>query len=882
MLRKVALALMVLPILLFGVSAYAVDTSDYKWVGGDKKWGIDENGDMVPLVTNTYQLGTTTLYPSGIVLNGQLKESWGSVVSPMTDASGYVYPTDSGGVYRLYDAGYLSLGAGTAIDVYVLFDTDDDDWYIGRDDTDNDFAIGVGSTLGTDERISITDDATSTIVVIGDGVNAEDKQITFDGNALDYYIGYDDSADDLVFGVDSTVGTKPCFSILNETTPLLYVHNGIDAFGAVDLDVGSADVTDVTVVTDGGTLVLDGTITLTSLDVISNATDDTVRVASEDAASVLEVYTPLTSNGDSTLLLTADADADAGDRMAISHDGATNSMFFQSDTASADTLATILTLAKTGIITTTAAINVEVDDASNTTVSDVLNLQHFTSGTAAAGIGAGLTFDLENGVGTEEEHAYIDIVATSSTDGAEDTDVVIGVMSAGALAEVVRVVAASSATVGDSLIITSNTTETNAITDILSLANVTGTAAANTGLGITWDFEDASGAEEQASLDVQLIDETNATEDADFIFSQQSAGAVTETLRIAGTQSATASSRLQFTGTTSETNGIVDILTLIADSSGTAAANMGAGISVQVDDAGGLEEGASLDFQLTTETNGAEDMAVIISQQTAGAIAETLRIQGASSATVGDSLEFTSNTTETDAVLDIVKLKIATGTAANGSGIGISFEPEDATGSEQHASIDVVQTTAARATNDTDFVFTQDINGTMTERVRFDADAGTATLAGATPLYLGGATPDAYYTIIAVADAASSSKTVTVPSITSSVSLEKATTTVITADTTASIVVTTGTDVLYTYTIDTDNENCTLTFSAGGTIGDRATIIFITDAAGSADEVMTFDGTLSDTEGTLTLANGASKRYVITFISDGTIWNEVSRTAVLG
>ena len=104
----------------------------------------------------------------------------------------------------------------------------------------------------------------------------------------------------------------------------------------------------------------------------------------------------------------------------------------------------------------------------------------------------------------------------------------------------------------------------------------------------------------------------------------------------------------------------------------------------------------------------------------------------------------------------------------------------------------------------------------------------------------------------------------------------------LTADTTATITVVPGTDVLYTYTIDTDNEDCTLTFSAGGTIGDVATIIFITDTGGTGDEVMTFDGTLSDSAGTLTLADGTAKRYVIQFISDGTIWNEVSRTAVLG
>jgi len=158
----------------------------------------------------------------------------------------------------------------------------------------------------------------------------------------------------------------------------------------------------------------------------------------------------------------------------------------------------------------------------------------------------------------------------------------------------------------------------------------------------------------------------------------------------------------------------------------------------------------------------------------------------------------------------------------------------------------------------------------------------TGKVAGATPLSFDGDTADTVYTILAVDDAADSSKTVTLPSVTGRIALETAATTVITADTTATITVVPGTDTLYTYTVDTDDENCTLTFSAGGSAGDIATIIFITDAAGSNDEVMTFDGTLSDSAGTLTLANGASKRYVIRFISDGTIWNEISRTTVLG
>jgi len=57
------------------------------------------------------------------------------------------------------------------------------------------------------------------------------------------------------------------------------------------------------------------------------------------------------------------------------------------------------------------------------------------------------------------------------------------------------------------------------------------------------------------------------------------------------------------------------------------------------------------------------------------------------------------------------------------------------------------------------------------------------------------------------------------------------------------------------------------------------TIIFTTDAAGSADEVITF-GTNFLSVGTLTLANAAADVYVVSFISNGTKWCEKSRTAI--
>lgn len=428
-----------------GAPVYAVDAAgtDTGHLGNDQ-WHIQSDGDIVPQTDSSQDVGASggeldNLYVDSLWLGGVEKTSWGSVVSPMTDAVGYVYPTDSGGVYRLYDAGYLSLGAGTAIDTYILFDTDDDDWHIGRDDTDNDFAIGVGSTLGTDERISIVDSATLTHIVIGDGVNAEDKQIIWDGNATDYYMAYDDSSDYLVFGYGGTVGANPAFAVENSTSPLLVVHNGITAVGATDIDIGEAATTDVTVTTDGGAIILDGTITLTDAEVISNATDDTVRIASNDADTILEVYTPYDTTGDATLKLSADLGDAAGEQWTITSTGATTDLVFGCDDSSSGTPITRFTISDTGVVTTVATQNFEIDDASNTTVTDVVNIQHFTSGTAGTGIGVGLTFDLENGAGTEEEHASFDIVATTATDGSEDTDIVVNLMNAGALSEVMRV-----------------------------------------------------------------------------------------------------------------------------------------------------------------------------------------------------------------------------------------------------------------------------------------------------------------------------------------------------------------------------------------------------------------------------------------------------------
>jgi hypothetical protein len=157
------------------------------------------------------------------------------------------------------------------------------------------------------------------------------------------------------------------------------------------------------------------------------------------------------------------------------------------------------------------------------------------------------------------------------------------------------------------------------------------------------------------------------------------------------------------------------------------------------------------------------------------------------------------------------------------------------------------------------------------------ADIANSVYGVSNGLTFEGATANAYETNITPVDP-TADRTVTLPNASGTVFLASAATALTPG---AAVALTVGTgNQLFTDTITTDNQDQTITFSAGGSAGEVVTIIFVTDGAGSADEVITFHGTLARTTGTLTLANAAASRYVIQFVSDGTKWNEVSRTAV--
>jgi len=233
-----------------------ISTSDMTSEWSSKSWKIDASGDLIPLPDSANDIGESgaevdNLYADSLWLGGVEKTSWGSVVSPWTDAVGYVNPTDAGNYVRVYDAGYLRLGdATTAGDYYVLFTGDSDAWYAGQYDSTNDYVIGYGSTVGTDIRLAITDDANTTTVTIGDNADSYDKALIFDGNAYDFYMAYDDSADDLLIGLGAAVGTTPAISITNGLVITTYA--GITMTGTAPvLTVGDAGEEDTTLLFDG-------------------------------------------------------------------------------------------------------------------------------------------------------------------------------------------------------------------------------------------------------------------------------------------------------------------------------------------------------------------------------------------------------------------------------------------------------------------------------------------------------------------------------------------------------------------------------------------------------------------------------------------------------
>lgn len=98
-----------------------------------------------------------------------------------------------------------------------------------------------------------------------------------------------------------------------------------------------------------------------------------------------------------------------------------------------------------GTLLVNDAASVVIDDATNNGVTRGLTLSHTTSGTASAGIGAGVLLRAESGAGTLRSAGAIDAIHTTATDGAEVSALVLSAAMAGTLVEGARVTSPASA-----------------------------------------------------------------------------------------------------------------------------------------------------------------------------------------------------------------------------------------------------------------------------------------------------------------------------------------------------------------------------------------------------------------------------------------------------
>ena len=153
--------------------------------------------------------------------------------------------TFHGGITMAGTTPTLTIGDAGAEDTKIVFDGNAKDFYIALDDSADKLVIGEGSTVGTNNILTITDDT----ITIGDAA-AVDTKVVFDGNAQDYYIALDDSADDLLIGLGSTVGTTAAIAI-DENLQITTGGDIVMGGATPTLTIGDAGAEDTKIVFDG-------------------------------------------------------------------------------------------------------------------------------------------------------------------------------------------------------------------------------------------------------------------------------------------------------------------------------------------------------------------------------------------------------------------------------------------------------------------------------------------------------------------------------------------------------------------------------------------------------------------------------------------------------
>jgi hypothetical protein len=293
----------------------------------------------------------------------------------------------------------------------------------------------------------------------------------------------------------------------------------------------------------------------------------------------------------------------------IALSGGVNGISFDTDVLSIDATNDRVGI---GITAPSSKLHVVVNDATTNSTTDLLQLAHTTSGTAANNIGTGILFQTEDTNGDTEDSGRISSLLTNASHGSESGSLLFSTRSIGVgVTEKMRL-----GTFGELGI---NTTASSAQ---LQISN-TVAMGAGTSSGIQLTSTANIGGNDFRGLNIDRNTGTASTAYGIYAAISGSSTNVGALLQTENTATATVS----------------DILRLRSLTSGTAANNIGTGILLQAEDTNGDSEDAGrVSAILTNATHGAETSALLFStRSSAGALTEAMRIQGNGNVGIGTS-----------------------------------------------------------------------------------------------------------------------------------------------------------------------------------------------------------------------------------------------------
>lgn len=330
------------------------------------------------------------------------------------------------------------------------------------------------------------------------------KDLYIDGTA---YI--DGLGEDLLVATTAAVQFRDTDLSINSSTD---GQLDIDADTELELTSPIVDINASTSVNISNDLKLDSDSAVLSFGAddditITHIPDTAVRV--NDAIGLQFRDAALSINSSTDGQLDIDADVELEITAPIVDINASTSVNISND-LKLDSDAAVLSMGADGevVVTHVADTGIEVKTTNSTTNSttDVVDVRIETSGSAAAGIGAGIGFTAETGATNFEKIAAIRAVTSDVSAGQEDADLAFHVMQAGTLSEAFRYDAiddelyvsghletTGDVTVGGAVNITGgftadSITSKSTDTDLTLSGNGTGIVQVNDGLTVTGDL----------------------------------------------------------------------------------------------------------------------------------------------------------------------------------------------------------------------------------------------------------------------------------------------------------------------------------------------------------------------------------------------------------